>query len=223
MSKVELLKYLLSTNLSISWTEVGIAIVSSAILATLIYFVYKKTYTGVLYSKSFNASLVITTIITTVIILIIGSNLALSLGMVGSLSIIRFRTAIKDPKDMTYMFWAIGTGIACGSNMYFLGFIGFVVVAVCMFIFSKGVNNSTTYLLMITCGPDVSVSEITGILKKNLKNFRLKIKTVTTEKTDVTYEVDLRKVNEDDLINELKKIIGTGDIKLISYDGEISG
>lgn len=223
MSKVELLKYLLSSNLSVSWTEIGIALLFSIVLSVFLYFVYKKTYSGVMYSKSFNSSLVITAIITTVVMLIIGSNLALSLGMVGSLSIIRFRTAIKDPKDMTYMFWAIGIGLSCGANMYFLGILGSIVIAVFMFVFSKGINNSTTYLLICSTCCENDTEKINNILNSLLKNYRLKIKTVSDERTDITYEINLAKCNENVLISKIKSETQVNQIKVISYDGEISG
>ena len=223
MSKVELLKYLLSSNISISWTEIGIDLLFSILLSMFLYFVYKKTYSGVMYSKSFNASLVITAIITTLVMLIIGSNLALSLGMVGSLSIIRFRTAIKDPKDMTYMFWAIGIGLSCGANMFLLGILGSFIIAVFMFAFSKGINSSTTYLLICSTGNEEDPAIIDHILSSMLKNYSLKMKTVTNERIDITYEIDLGKCNEIDMIHQIKNDTKVDTIKVISYDGEISG
>ena len=223
MNKVELLKYLLSSNLNVSWIEIGIGLLASFLLSLLMYFVYKKTYSGVLYSKSFNSSLVIFAIITTVIIMVIGSNLALSLGMVGSLSIIRFRTAIKDTRDMMFLFWAICIGLSCGSGTYYLGIIGSVFITIVIFIFKKGTFNETTYLLVIRGDNNVDDNKINELLKTHLKKFNLKMKNVTDSTVEITYEIDMKNVEDAKLINDLKEIGKASFVSIVSYNGEVAG
>ena len=130
MSKRQILEYLLESNASVSVTQVCLSLAMAVVLGMLLYFVYRKTYRGTVYSKDFNLTLLLVAIITTLVMQAIGSNLALSLGMVGSLSIIRFRTAVKEPRDIAFLFWAIAIGLTCGSEMYLIGLLGSLVLTV---------------------------------------------------------------------------------------------
>ena len=122
MSKKELLKYLIENNVGISVTQILISMCITVLLSMFIYWVYKKTYSGVMYSKNFNITIMLISTVTSMVMMIIGSNLALSLGMVGALSIIRFRSAIKDPKDIGFLFWGIAVGLSTGTGIYIMHF-----------------------------------------------------------------------------------------------------
>ena len=152
MSKRQILEYLLESNTSISLTQVCLSLAMAVVLGMLLYFVYRKTYRGTVYSKDFNLTLLLVAIITTLVMQAIGSNLALSLGMVGSLSIIRFRTAVKEPRDIAFLFWAIAIGLTCGSEMYLIGLLGSVVLTVVVCLANLDLYDTTTYLLVLRTG-----------------------------------------------------------------------
>lgn len=149
MDKKELFYYLLEANTTMPVIQIVLSLVICMLLSLFIYAMYKKTYSGVMYSKNFNLSIMLISIITCMIMMIISSNLAISLGMVGALSIIRFRSAIKDPKDIGYLFWAIGIGLATGTGVYMIGIIGSIFIALLLVIMERGIYNETCYLLVI--------------------------------------------------------------------------
>lgn len=223
MNKKELLYYLLENNTSISIAEIVIGLIMSVFLAFFIYFVYKKTYTGVMYSKNFNVTLLLVTVITTMVMMIIGSNLALSLGMVGALSIIRFRTAVKDTKDSAFIFWAIAVGIACGSGIYTIAILGSIFIALILFFLSRGVMDDTSYLVIVHGDSSVDVEGVSGLVDKYCPKNNLKMKNITESKVDITYEVSFKKGKEAELTKELRKLSGISAINVVTYNGEIAG
>ena len=223
MSKSELLYYLMENNTNISVFEVAISLIMSVVLAFFIYFVYKKTFTGVMYSKNFNVTLLLITIITTMVMMIIGSNLALSLGMVGALSIIRFRTAVKDTKDSAYIFWAIAVGIACGSGIYSIAILGSIVIAIILFFVNKGVLDDNTYLVIVHGNDSLDADKVTETVGKNCKKVNLKMKNINSVSTDITYEVSFAKDKESALSKELTALEGVTGINIVTYNGEIAG
>ncbi|MBO6239432.1 MAG: DUF4956 domain-containing protein [Butyrivibrio sp.] len=223
MSKKELLYYLLENNTNISIAEIAIGIIMSVLLAFFIYVVYKKTYTGVMYSKNFNVTLLLITIITTMVMMIIGSNLALSLGMVGALSIIRFRTAVKDTKDSAYIFWAIAVGIACGSGIYTIAILGSIVIALILIFMNKGAFDDNTYLVIVHGTDNLDIDKVSEAVEKNCKKTNLKMKNVTSKSIDVTYEVSFVKGKDSDLVKDVKDIEGITAINVVTYNGEIAG
>lgn len=223
MSKKELLYYLLENNTNISVAEVAIGLIMSVLLAFFIYFVYKKTYTGVMYSKNFNVTLLLITVITTMVMMIIGSNLALSLGMVGALSIIRFRTAVKDTKDSAYIFWAIAVGISCGSGIYSIAILGSIVIAIILFFISKDILDDSTYLVIVHGAEELDEQKVTETVKKYCKKVNLKMKNITSVSSDITYEVSLAADKDNELSGELKSLEGVNGINIVTYNGEIAG
>ena len=223
MNKRELLYYLLENNINISVAEIAIGLIVSVILAFFIYFVYKKTYTGVMYSRNFNVTLLLISVITTMVMMIIQSNLALSLGMVGALSIIRFRTAVKDTKDSAFIFWAIAVGIACGAGVYTIAVLGSVIIALILFFISKGVMDDTSYLVIVHGNSDLDVDLVSGIVEKHCPKNKLKMKNITASNVDITYEVSFKKGSESELTKELKGSDNVSAINVVSYNGEISG
>ena len=223
MSKKELLYYLLENNTNISVAEVAIGLIMSVFLAFFIYFVYKKTYTGVMYSKNFNVTRLLITVITTMVMMIIGSNLALSLGMVGALSIIRFRTAVKDTKDSAYIFWAIAVGISRGSGIYPIAILGSIVIAIILFFISKDILDDSTYLVIVHGTEGLDEQKVTETVKKYCKKVNLKMKNITSASSDITYEVSLAADKDNELSGELKSLEGVNGINIVTYNGEIAG
>lgn len=223
MSKRELLKYLLENNTNISPIEVALSLAIAIILAFFIYFVYKKTYTGVMYSKNFNVTLVLICLITTIVMMIIGSNLALSLGMVGALSIIRFRTAVKDTKDSAFIFWAIAVGISCGAEVFLVGIIGSLVIAIVLIILKNGAADDSTYLLIIHGSKELQPDKVMEIVKNNTTKYYLKMKNITSSTVDITYEIKFKKNTESKIVDEINELSGCNSVNIVTYNGEIAG
>ena len=223
MNKKELLYYLLENNTNISIAEIAIGLIMSVFLAFFIYFVYKKTYSGVMYSKNFNVTILLVTIITTMVMMIIGSNLALSLGMVGALSIIRFRTAVKDAKDSAFIFWAIAVGIACGSGIYTIAIFGSIIIALVLLFLSRGVMDVTSYLVIVHGDSSVEAELVSKTIDQYCSKNALKMKNITDSKLDMTYEVTFKKGQEELLTKELRKISGISAINVVTYNGEVAG
>lgn len=182
-----------------------------------IYYIYKRCFTGVVYDHSFNTSLVIMTILVSVIIVTISSNITLSLGMVGALSIVRYRTAVKNPMDLMFMFWAITTGIAVGAGYYYIVFIGFIFVAIAFLVLKSAKGDTTTYMLVINLLSSIETEEE---IRRALNPFRyrLRSKIVKNERTELTLEVRLKRDNLN-ITDAVTKIEGVKDVTLVSYRG----
>ena len=190
------------------------------ILGVFIYFVYKCTFGGVMYSRSFNGSLLGLTIITTFVISAVTSNVVLSLGMVGALSIVRFRTAIKDPMDLVFLFWAIGTGIVTGAQIYALAAIGSLIIGAVIFFTSQKLSFDSPYLVIVNCENQTSEGSCLDIIKKHSKRSRLKSKIVSAGKgTELIYEIRTGSDNTA-FINDLSAIEGVQNASIVSYNGE---
>lgn len=223
MSKKEIFKYLLETNASVSIDQIVIAMMVALILALFLYFVYRKTYTGVVYSKSFNQTLVLMAIIITMVMMIIGGNLALSLGMVGSLSVIRFRTAIKEPRDMAFLFWAIAIGLSCGAEMYGVAVVGSFVIAVILFLFRLDLYEKSSYLVVMR-GQHFDLPEVENILKKYTKlGYKLRMQNVSGAGCEITYEVRVKGEHTNRLVEELCAVTGVDTVNIVTYTGEVLG
>ncbi len=193
---------------------IGLAI--SYVMGMFIYFVYKITYKGVVYSFSFNYSLVLMTMITTLVVMTISSNIALSLGMVGALSIVRFRTAIKDPLDIIFMFWAITMGITIGAGVYPLSLIGGIVIGIVVILMSFHRNKYRTYILIVNYRDD-AYPEIKAII--NRFSYSIKSKSIKRGNVELTAELRLKATNTA-FIEEIAMIDGVEDAVLVNYNGE---
>lgn len=204
------------TLMNIPVENIILSLLISFIEGVVIYTVYKKTYQGVIYVKSFNVSLVILTMITSMVISAISSNLVLSFGMVGALSIIRFRTAIKDPLDTVFMFWAISVGLVNGGGFYTLGALGTLIISIVLILMMKIHKFSTPYLLIISYKDLELEDRINEFMKKHFKKYKIRSK-IFNEKNEITYEIRLTDVK---IVNELKKIEGIENITLIAYSGD---
>ena len=225
MSKRQILEYLLESNTSVSLTQVCLSLAMAVVLGMLLYFVYRKTYRGTVYSKDFNLTLLLVAIITTLVMQAIGSNLALSLGMVGSLSIIRFRTAVKEPRDIAFLFWAIAIGLTCGSEMYLIGLLGSIVLTVVVCLANLDLYDTTTYLLILRAGTDaVEEKTLAEVLKKNTRVYKLRMRNQMADSEEFTYEVSFtRKQSAAALSGQVRDAVGADKIRslnLVSYSGE---
>jgi uncharacterized membrane protein YhiD involved in acid resistance len=202
-----------------SFVDSGIALICAFIIGMFIYFIYKKTFSGVMYSKPFNASLVLLTMLTTFIILAVTSNVVLSLGMVGALSIVRFRTAIKDPLDLVFLFWAIGCGIVLGAGMLPLALVGSGMIGVVLLGFVSRTDHDAPYILILDLVDESSEIESLGYLKKKLTKMKVKSKTITAGEIELIYEIRL-KTQDTAFVNELASLKGVKNATLVSYNGE---
>lgn len=200
-----------------SVTALGVAITIglSFLLGLFIFQIYKKTYQSVVYTKSFNTSLVMMTMITSLVIMAVTSNIILSLGMVGALSIVRFRAAIKDPMDIVFMFWAIATGIVTGAGLYVLAVVGSLAIGVILYVFSLNTKTDSPYLLIIGFGESDEEKEVLSLIKTNVQRYIVRSKTVEPGRIELT--VDLRiKDNELGFINDLNNIKSVENAILVS-------
>ncbi len=212
--------FLNSTNLnSFSVLDTLMALGLSFVLGLFIYLIYKKTYKGVMYSAAFGVSLLAMSMITTLVILAVTANIVLSLGMVGALSIVRFRTAIKEPMDIAFLFWAIAAGIVLGAGLIPLAVIGSVIIGVVILIFANiRTFGAVPYILVVNCTYQAE-SAVNSIIKQGAIKYLLKSKTVTKRGLELTYEVRL-KDKEAYAVNKLMSLEGVGNAVLVSYNGE---
>ncbi len=189
------------------------------LIGLFIFFVYKKTFRGVLYQKSFNISLIAVSMIVTLIIMTISGNLVLSLGMVGALSIVRFRTPIKDPIDLVFIFWAITVGIANGVGYFNISIIGSILIAIILFLMSRKPEIDTPYLLVMQFPHETKEDEAINLVKKSVNGYALKSKTINPSYYEITAEVRLK--NGSGFLNELHDKYGVKKATLISYSGDL--
>lgn len=204
---------------SISISKILVTLGVAFLLGFFIYLLYKRIFSGVLYSKSFNVSLIGMTMITAMVIIAINSNLVLSLGMVGALSIVRFRTPIKDPTDLIFLFWAAVAGIVTGAGFYTLAVIGSIVVGLILFFFVKGGSVETPYLLVVNCDSDATEQLVHKQIGTLVKRYNVKQKTVTQGNIEMTLEIRLRD-ETGRFVNQLTELAGVRNAVLISYSGD---
>lgn len=207
------------TNFSI--LDTILAIVISLLLGTLIYYVYKKTFSGVLYSRTFNISLLAMTMITTMIIIGVTSNVVLSLGMVGALSIVRFRTAIKDPMDTVYIFWSIGVGILSGAGQFLLAIIGSIVIALLLVLVVNRITVENPYLIVMSVDSNFEIDSLTQMLKEQHITYQLKTHLVEDCRQELTYEVRMIK-NSSVFLGNVSSLAGVQRASLLAYDGNFA-
>lgn len=204
---------------SFSILDVIIAMAVAFALGLFIYVVYKKTFRGVMYSSSFGVALMAMTLITTLIILAVTSNVILSLGMVGALSIVRFRTAVKEPLDIAFLFWAISAGIVTGAGLIPLAVVGSILIGIVLLVFVNKKTSDTPYIAVISCADENAEKRVWEILKDNTAKQLLKSKTVTSEGTELTVEIKL-KDSSAKVCNLLSDAEGIKKCVLVSYNGE---
>ncbi len=207
------------TNNSLSWSKVIFVLALAFLMGAFIFMVYKKCFSGVLYSRSFNISLIMLSMITALIIMTVSANVLLSLGMVGALSIVRFRTAIKEPLDTVYMFWAIGAGITIGAGFFLVGIIGCVIIGILMFLLSSFKFKISAPYLLVLHYDDSCTQQVNAVLRQLPKGV-LKNKTISKRGIEMTIELRLRE-GESKAINQFMNIPGVHEASLISYQGDM--
>lgn len=212
----------LSSVDSISLVDIAIALVLAFALGLFIFFVYKKTYMGVMYSSSFGVTLIALTMISTVVILAVTSNVVLSLGMVGALSIVRFRAAIKEPLEIAFLFWAIAVGIVLAAGLIILAVVGSAVIGLVLIVFVNRRSWLDPYIVVLDCDGSESEREATDFLKKSVTKCSVKSKTVQAGAIELNVEVRM-KSGDTGFVNELSAIPGVRSSVLVSYNGEYMG
>jgi hypothetical protein len=192
-------------------------ILVATILGSFIALVYRKFFVGVLFQKSFALSIILATIVTTLVIMVISGNLVLSLGMVGALSIVRFRAAIKDPLDVVYLFWAIGAGIATGVSQYSVVFIASIFIAIVLYFARNFATKSKPSLLIVAAGGD-HIDDLENIFSKINKSCSQRSKSINSRGVEFVYEIDQR-VDFDSVRRDVLNADKDAEIRLLNYHG----
>ena len=219
MNKSDLAAIWENQTISISsFPTVLVTLLIAFAIGVFIFWIYKMNFRGVMYSQNYALSLVLLCIITAPVVLCIRQSLALSMGMVGALSIVRFRTAVKDPLDTAYMFWSLTMGILIGAGQFFLAAVAVVGIALLITIISRVASKPAETFLLVLRGEAGVEGDVTNLLRR-LKHMRLKSKTLSGDGVEITYEIRLER-QHDALINKLLSIPGVQDATLVSYANE---
>ena len=207
---------------SVSILDMAVALVLAFGLGMFIFLVYKKTYNGIMYSASFGTTLVALTMITTVVILAVTSNVVLSLGMVGALSIVRFRSAIKEPLEIAFLFWSIAVGIVLAAGMIPLAVIGSVIIGVILLIFVNRKSHTNPYIVVLRCSGHDSEARAKEFLEEKAERCIIKSKTAQKGMVELNIEIRLKDDNTD-FVNVLASMDGVQSAALVSYNGDYMG
>lgn len=207
---------------SVSVLDMVLTIVLSFGLGVFIFLIYQKTYRGVMYSATFGTTLVALTMITSIVILAVTSNVVLSLGMVGALSIVRFRTAIKDPLDIAFLFWSIGAGIILAAGMIPLAVIGSVVIGLVLLVFVNRKSHTHPYIVVLHCEDAASEQKARAFLDAQALRCTVKSKTAVRGSVELNLEIRLREDNTS-FVNALAEMPGVSSVALVSYNGDYMG
>ena len=199
--------------------QVVLTLLIALAIGVFLYFIYKKTFAGVIYSRSFNLSIIMLTMVSSLVIMLISSNLTLSLGMVGALSIVRFRTAVKDPIDTVFMFWAVGEGLALGAGFVDVGLIGALVIGVVMVVVTSMKGASASPYLLILHFDDRASQQIKGLVKQ-LPRAHVKSKTVQRDGIELTVELRVRE-SDTDFVDKFLRVPGVFDATLVAHQGDL--
>ena len=207
---------------AISVLDMAAALILSFAMGLFIFYIYKKSYCGLMYSSAFGVTLVALTLITTLLILAVTSNVVLSLGMVGALSIVRFRTAIKEPMDIAFLFWSIAAGIVLAAGFIPLAVFGSIFIGLVLLIFSGRKNIERPYILVVHCETEKKEKEAEAYIKEQVKALSLKSKAVSPGCIELNYEVRFKE-GESSFVNALSRIEGVSNVVLVSYNGDYMG
>lgn len=207
---------------SISVLDMLLTILLSFCIGLFIFFIYKRTYRGVMYSAGFGTTLIALTMITSIVILAVTSNVVLSLGMVGALSIVRFRTAIKDPLDITFLFWSIAAGIILAAGMIPLAVIGSICIGIILLIFVNKSSNTHPYIVVLNCSDHDAEVKALELLSKNVTKSTIKSKSAVKGAIELNIEVRLKDDNTD-FITALSEMNGISNAVIVSYNGDYMG
>lgn len=205
----------MESSADLSALQITLTLLVAFAIGMFIHQVYKRSYQSVVYTKSFSMSLVMMTMITTLVIMAVTSNVVLSLGMVGALSIVRFRAAIKDPMDIVFMFWAIAAGIIAGAGFYVLGLVGSLVIGTIIFVFSGSAKEDTPYLFVVNFTSADDEEKIINKVKSTVDRYFIKSKIVDGDYMEYTIELRIKK-NEMEFVNDVKNIPSVSTATLVS-------
>lgn len=208
------------SNTQITLNHIIIVLAATCILALYIFFVYRVVIKNTFYSKSFNISLAAIAVITAAIILTVQSSVVISLGMVGALSIVRFRTAIKDPMDLVFLFWSISVGIICGAGMIEIAIATSLVLTVGIFLLNRMPIAHAPMILVVHANGKKAEGSIMPVVKKYCKEYKVKNRTVTADRVDMIVEVRVKQ--EQELVDELSEQQVVESVSLLSHDGEVT-
>lgn len=209
-------------------TDVIVNFLAAAVIACLIYISYRISHSGPVYSERFNVSIVMLTLVTTLVMNVIGNNIALSLGMVGALSIVRFRTAIKDPRDTAYIFWGIAVGICCGVSDYLIAAIGSALIFAFLILFGF-IRDNGRIMVIVNCEPEAGeeVEKHMGNLLGGKAMLRVHNRAVKTQTEEFIYEISDKRLKQSEkrngkLVRNLSGIEGVFSVSIVRQDDEIN-
>jgi len=200
--------------------DILFSLIASFICGLFISWIYRMTFQGVIYQKSFNISIIIVSIITSSIVMAISGNLMLALGMVGALSIVRFRAAIKEPLDIVFLFWAITIGVANGVAFFKLSIVTTLFVGIAIYFLMKVNFKISTYMLILRMKKDNNDKEVLEILKKKTKSFALRTKNINDSYLELIYEIKLNK-NDSSIVEDISKIKLVKDVSMVSHSNNM--
>jgi len=212
---------LLNTSLQeLTLGRLLLAMAVSLLLGLFLHLVYRRAFQGVIYSRSFGLSLVVITMITTILIMVGASNVVASLGIIGALSIVRFRTAVKEPMDLVFLFWAAAAGVATGAGTYVLALVGSAVIGLGMFLLTGGFpGGGVPYLLVVQTTGEEGDTRVQAVLREARQRYRLKSRAVADGGLEVTYELRLKE-GASALVNQIAHLDGVQSAALIAYNGD---
>jgi len=204
-----------------SAVDILLAMLFACVLGAFVFFIYKKTFQGVMYSAGFGITLVGLTMVTTLVILTVTSNIYLSLGMVGALSIVRFRAAIKEPFEIVFLFWALAVGIVVGAGMFLQAVLGSLIIGIILVVFARRKIGVHPYILVLSCLNAETEAAAMKAIAAAVSSSAVKAKTVTAAGIELSVEVTLKN-NETSFVTSLCAIEGVGSASLVTYNGQFA-
>ena len=202
-----------------SAVDTVIALAFALVIGLFISLIYKKTFSGVMYSNGFAMTLVGMCLVTSLVIMAVTSNVVLSLGMVGALSIVRFRTAIKEPMEIVFLFWALASGIVVGAGMIPLAVIGSIIIGAILLLFANKKFSNMPYILIVSCDNEQAENEARELVKAATEKFIVKSKTVESGSIELTAEIRVKNDNTE-FVNRLSELQGIANATLVTFNGE---
>ncbi len=209
----------LETVTEFSPLDTLIGMLFALVIGLFIFMIYKKTFSGVMYSTGFAMTLIGLSLVTTLVIMAVTSNVVLSLGMVGALSIVRFRTAIKEPMEIVFLFWSLAVGIVIGAGMIPLAVIGSVIIGVILVLFANRKIHQTPYILIVDCADEKAEESAMNLIERSVERFVVKSKTVNGSGIELTAEIRIRDAATG-FVNRINEIGGVSNATLVTFNGE---
>lgn len=209
----------LESVMEFSVVDTLIGMLFALVISLIIFVIYKKTFSGIMYSTGFAMSLVGLSLVTTLVIMAVTSNVVLSLGMVGALSIVRFRTAIKEPMEIVFLFWALAIGIVIGAGMIPLAVIGSVIIGIILVMFANKKIHNTPYILIVNCNNEKAEQNVMNIIEKSVDKYIVKSKTVNEAGMELTAEIRVKDAATS-FVNRVNEVSGVSGATLVTFNGE---